>query len=225
MANTKYILEKIKLEDGFKDLLTKTNGENVAVTYNGSEMTLAQALTNIFAAVSKAQTSEDVQAAANKIKDDLIGGASGAYDTLKEIEEYIEKHGEEAAALLNSLGEKASKEEFNALKQTVEGLGAMAKKETVSEEDLAPSLKAKVNAAAEGNHSHENITALNQITTEKINEWDNKANKTEATESEAGLMSADDKKKLNTLRGVRYGDTPPDDMQAGELFVRIVNEE
>ena len=32
------------------------------------------------------------------------------------------------------------------------------------------------------------------------------------------------KAKLDGLRGVRYGAEPPEDMQDGELFVRVVSE-
>lgn len=41
-----------------------------------------------------------------------------------------------------------------------------------SEENLDSALKAKVNAAAEGNHSHANKTVLDGITSEKVAAWD-----------------------------------------------------
>lgn len=62
------------------------------------------------------------------------------------------------------------------LENTVEGLGDMAAKDTVSEADLAAELKAKINAAAEGNHAHDNKTVLDGITAEKVAAWDAKAN-------------------------------------------------
>ncbi len=37
MANTTYILEQIKINGALEDLLAKSNGENVTVTYNGTE--------------------------------------------------------------------------------------------------------------------------------------------------------------------------------------------
>lgn len=48
---------------------------------------------------------------------------------------------------------------------------------------------------------------------------------TEATTEKAGLMSANDKARLDGLRGVRYGMEPPADMKDGEMFVRIVSAE
>ena len=52
------------------------------------------------------------------------------------------------------------------------GLGSMAYKSEVAEDDLNAALKEKVNAAAEGNHSHANKTVLDGITAEKVTAWD-----------------------------------------------------
>lgn len=51
--------------------------------------------------------------------------------------------------------------------------GALANKNIVSESDLDKSLAEKVNAASDGNHSHLNKDALNEITIDKISKWDN----------------------------------------------------
>ena len=56
--------------------------------------------------------------------------------------------------------------------KTLLGLGSMAYKSEVAEDDLNAALKEKVNAAAEGNHSHANKTVLDGITAEKITAWD-----------------------------------------------------
>ena len=61
------------------------------------------------------------------------------------------------------------------LESSVNGLGALADKDTVSEADLAAELKAKVNAAAEGNHAHANKTVLDGVTAEKVAAWDAKS--------------------------------------------------
>ena len=61
------------------------------------------------------------------------------------------------------------------LENTVEGLGVLADKDEVTEADLAAELKAKVNAAAEGNHSHDNKTVLDGVTAEKVAAWDAKS--------------------------------------------------
>lgn len=50
--------------------------------------------------------------------------------------------------------------------------GALADKDIVSESDLDSALAAKVNAAAQGNHSHSNKTVLDGITSTKVSNWD-----------------------------------------------------
>ena len=50
--------------------------------------------------------------------------------------------------------------------------GALADLNEVAEENLNAALKEKVNAAAEGNHSHANKTVLDGITAEKVAAWD-----------------------------------------------------
>ena len=81
----------------------------------------------------------------------------------------------------------------------------------MSAEDFTAALKAK-------------LEALPAITAEDVENWNNKADKSTATATSAGLMSAEDKTRLDGLRGVRYGTEPPADMQNGELFVRVVSE-
>ncbi len=55
-----YILEKIKTAEGFAELIARSNGENVKVSYNGKEMTLAAALAEIYTSVSGVISASDV---------------------------------------------------------------------------------------------------------------------------------------------------------------------
>lgn len=68
--------------------------------------------------------------------------------------------------------------------------GALADKDIVSESDLDSALVAKVNAAAQGNHSHSNKSVLDGITSTKVSNWDNaEANaKTYADQKVANLL-------------------------------------
>lgn len=50
--------------------------------------------------------------------------------------------------------------------------GKLADLDEVAEDNLSAALKEKVNAAAEGNHSHANKTVLDGITAEKVAAWD-----------------------------------------------------
>lgn len=61
---------------------------------------------------------------------------------------------------------------ITALEEAVNGLGDMAHKDIVSESDLAAELAEKVNAAAEGNHSHANKDVLDGVSAEKVAAWD-----------------------------------------------------
>ena len=188
----RYILEQIKIEGAFTDLLSKSNGENVTVTYNGTEQTLTAALASIYTSLTNLPTGDGVDAKISAAIDELIGGAPAAYDTLKEIADYIAAHKEVSDALSAAICGKVDK---------VAGKG-------LSTEDFTSALKAK-------------LDALPAITSAQVTAWTNKAEKTVATTSADGLMSKADKARLDGLRGVRYGATAPADMQDGEMFVRV----
>lgn len=188
----KYILEQIMIDGLFVELLSKTNGENVAVTYNGAETNLTAALASIYTSLTDLPTGDGVDAKISAAIDALIGGAPAAYDTLKEIADYIAAHKEVSDALSAAIGGKVDK---------VAGKG-------LSTEDFTAALKSK-------------LDALPAITSAQVTAWTNKAEKTVATTSADGLMSKADKARLDGLRGVRYGATAPADMQDGEMFVRV----
>ena len=196
MANTKYILEQIKIEGELKQLLAKTNGENTTVTYNGTEMTLTAALAAIYASLTNLPTGEGVDSKISSAIDALIGGAPETYDTLKEIADYIAVHKDASDALSSAIGNKVDK---------VEGKG-------LSAEDFTTALKTKL----------ENMAG---VTEEEKAAWNAKADKSVATAEADGLMSKEDKAKLDGLNGVRYGAEAPADMKNGELFVRVVSAE
>ena len=82
------------------------------------------------------------------------------------------------AANLTALADRVTATELQItnLQESVAGLGDLADKDEVTEADLAAELKAKVNAAAEGNHAHDNKAVLDGVTAEKVAAWDAKAN-------------------------------------------------
>lgn len=196
MPNTKYILEKIKLEGQIHDLLVKADAENTAVTWKEQQTTLAVALADIFASITALPTADGVDTKISAAVSELIGGAPETYDTLKEIADYIAEHASVETALNAAIGNKVDK---------VEGKG-------LSTEDFTTALK----TALEG------LSGLG-LTAGKVAAWDAKAENTVATASANGLMSKEDKAKLDGLRGVRYGAEVPDDLADGEMFVRIVS--
>ena len=195
MANTKLVLEKIKIGEQVQNILAHSNGEYVNVIYKGQEVTLSSALTSILAEISNTSGSTAVDEKISAAFSELIGGAPETYDTLKEIADYIAEHEEVAEALNQAIGTKVDK---------VEGKG-------LSAEDFTSALKEK-------------LEAMPAITASQMEEWNGKADKTVASASADGLMSKEDKARLDGLRGVRYGTDVPADMKEGELFIRVVEE-
>ena len=185
MPNTKFILEKIKINNVAQDVIARTTGEYTTVTYKGQEVTLASALTSILAEITN-------QSAAIS---ELIGGAPETYDTLKEIADYIASHEDVVTALNAAIGNKVDK---------VEGKG-------LSAEDFTTALKEK-------------LEALPSITAAQVEGWNAKADNSAATAEADGLMSKEDKARLDGIRGVRYGTEVPADLKDGELFVCVVEE-
>ena len=196
MANVKNILEKIKLNGVLEDIIAKSTGEHVTVTWNGEEKTLSAVLGEVLTALRALPSGETVDAKISAAMDALIGGAPETYDTLKEIADYIANHKDASDALTAAIGGKVDKEEGKGL----------------SANDFTDVLKAKLEAMA-------------AVTEAEKAAWDAKAEKTVATGEADGLMSKEDKTRLDLLRGVRYGTEVPQDMKDGEMFVRIVSGE
>ena len=164
--------------------------------------THAQAdVTGLEDALTARPTTEAMNTAISTAISGLINGAPETYDTLKEIADYIAEHANVETALNEAIGKKADKTAFEAVKATVDALGALASKSKVAEDDLDDALKEKVNAASEGNHSHlnkalldtydqtnddikdavtkkhthENKTTLDKITEDNLTDWSAKA--------------------------------------------------
>ncbi len=193
MANTNYVLETIKVGDELAKLIAKSDGENVTVTYNGSEMSLSSALASIYTGISGVISASDVDKKIGDAINALINGAPETYDTLKEIADYIKSDKTAMQTLNDAIGNKVSIEEGKGL----------------SAEDFTTALKTK-------------LESLPEITASDVSNWNAKANTNVATTTANGLMSAADKTRLDTIRGIRYGTEAPADMLDGELFVRVV---
>lgn len=135
--------------------------------------------------------------AAEELASQLIpANAQEALNTLSEIAAWIQEHPEDAAAINEAIaalqdkvdtGDLPVSEYVSQLVTLAIGalnigdyaktadLGDLAAKDTVAEADLDTALKEKVNAAAQGNHSHSNKTVLDGITSAKVSSWDAKS--------------------------------------------------
>ena len=142
MATIKAILSKIKVNGELRDLIAKSDGENVTVIYNGKEQTLSSALAEIFTTVNSAVTEDDAQALIAEEVAKLINGAPEAGDTLKELFDLITTNSEAAELLTSAVSGKVDK---------VEGKG-------LSTEDFTTELK-------------QQLEALPTITTSDVEKW------------------------------------------------------
>lgn len=191
-VNTKAVLKSVMTENGPQDIICKSDGENVDVTYDGKNETLAAALTEIFTSIISLPKGIDVDSKISTAISELIDGAPETYDTLKEIADYISTNSTAMDALNAAIGNKVTKEDGKGL----------------SSNDFTDALKAA-------------LEALPAITNTDVENWNAKADKTVASETAPGLMSANMVKKLNGLNAVHIGISQPDNMQVGDIFIQV----
>lgn len=240
MANTKWLLSKIKIENELKDIIAKTTGDYVSVTYNGKETTLANALASIFADISQLPTDtgidEKIETAKKAVEDKILGGAvPETMDTIKEIVDYVEGHKETSEALNAAIGNKVDKvegkglstEDFTAeFKAILENLPTITIGDVNSWNNKVDKVEGKDLSTNDfTNELKDKLESITEVTAEEKAAWNAKADTTTATAETNGLMSKEDKAKLDGMKGVRVGETVPADMKDGELFIQIVTEE
>ena len=184
MTTAKKAIIQAMVEGVLVDLLVQTNAENVMVDEN---TTLAAKLAEMRADIAALPTQSMITASIAALRTELMGdGVPEAYDTFKELADYIETHQEAADALTTAIGEKADKSAVEAIQATINSLGALASKSTVEESDLSTALKEKLNAA-----SHENQAVLDGITAEKVTAWDAKSTVYVGTSAPANMAGHD----------------------------------
>ena len=213
-----------KIEGVLKDLMVKTTADQVFID---SDTTLDVKLAEVISALggkaasshthtqaeivgledalTSRPTTETMNTAISTAISELIGGAPETYDTLKEIADYISAHADVVDAINAAIGAKADASVVTTLQETVaaiktvtDALGALATKDTVSETDLDEALKTKINAAAAGNHSHNNKTVLDGINADMVSAWNSKSK-------------------------VYYSVTQPHSLADGDLWVQLVD--
>lgn len=188
MSTARNAILRALIEGAVTDLMVKTNVQNV---YVDDTTTLAAKLSEIVTSLNGKVTTAAMNTAISAAISDLIGGAPETYDTLREIADYISSHEDVVDTLNAAIGNKADKTTVTAIQATVNGLGALATKSAVSENDLDAALKEKVNAASQGNHSHSNKAVLDGITAENIAGWNGKGKFYAQATQPAGLTEND----------------------------------
>lgn len=141
MSDIKNAILQKKIEGVLYDLMVKTNSTNVVMS---DGRTLAETLADYL-------TSTQVTEQVNQRIDAIVGGAPAAFDTLKEIADYIATHEDVYAALNAAVGNKVDK---------VAGKG-------LSAEDFTTALKTKLEGLS--NYTHPSTHSADMIveTTDK----------------------------------------------------------
>ena len=202
---------------------TKTElTEGLAGKANSSHTHAQADVTGLTDALSARPTTEAMNTAISTAISDLIGGAPETYDTLKEIADYIAAHEDVVTALNAAIGSKADKTAFEAVKATVDALGTLATKSVVTEAELDDSLKAKINASAEGNHSHDNKALLDTYTQTEANLADAVAKK-HSHDNKAVLdgITSDKVSAWDGKARVLFSSTEPADLTDKDLWVHL----
>ena len=193
MNNAEKAILKAIINGVLTELLVKTSAEQV---YLNETTNLAAKLTEMVSAINERAKTTDmntaISTAINNLRTELLGtDVKEAYDTFTELAEYIAAHEDVADALTAAIGNKADASTVTALQNSINALGSLSNKNSVSESDLDSSLKSKINAAAQDNHSHSNKAALDDITAAKIAAWDGKANVYKSSTQPTGMTAND----------------------------------
>jgi len=233
MANTtKYYLEQIKLENELKDLLFKA--ANVEVTYDGAVMSLTDALTAIYGSVSSVPTTSTMNAAISSAisasghahfeKADAVPEVDAAKEnTLYLVKNAKTKHYDIYAKVA---GEAEGSFTMELLDDTTVDLTGKLDKVTGAVAGNLPTLTAegaiqdsgkKIGGATLAETPDENTVATEAAVRKAIDDQPT------ATSAAKGLMSPEDKTRLDSAGKVWVGETAPEGMRNGDLFVRVVN--
>lgn len=223
MANNtaKKAILRAKLEGVLYDIMVKTTAENV---YIDDTTTLVTKLAEIVADVGTRATTTSVTEAINALRQEMLGDVPvEAYNTFTELAQYIEEHKDAADALTEAIGKKADQTTVDGIVETLNGLGALATKSEVSEDDLEATLKEKVNAASEGNHSHNNKALLDTYDQTNDDIKDAVAKKHEH-ENAAVLdgISAEDVAAWDAKGNIFYSATEPANLTENDLWFALV---
>lgn len=173
-----------KLATIIADIATKASTQELtdglATKANVSHTHAQSEVTGLTEALALLASTESVNSAIDALRQEMLGDTPvEAYNTFTELATYIEEHQEVSDALSAAIGTKADKSTVEAIQATINGLGSLANKSSVSESDLDSALAEKVNAAADGNHSHGNKDLLDTYTQTEANLADAVAKKHE----------------------------------------------
>lgn len=240
MANTKFVLSKIKIGEALQDVIAKSTGDYVTVVYKNQTVSLATALAGILADVAALPEGTNIDTkistAVNAAKEDIMGaGVPETYDTLKEIADYIEAHEEVATALNEAIGNKVDKVEGKGLSTedfTTELKAILTSLPTITAQDVTNWNNKVDKVEGKGLSTNDytdtdkqKVANMPTITADNVTAWNNKVDKAEGKGLSSNDFTTEYKNKIEGLKGVRYGETVPSDLAEGELFIQVVTTE
>lgn len=104
---------RANIEDVIFDIFVRTSSDNVVIDKEGT--LLSDYLVNVV-------LQDDLTQAIQNLKSDILDGAPEAYDTLKEIADYIKEHGDLTEAIREILNLKADKSEVDRIANSLQTL-------------------------------------------------------------------------------------------------------
>lgn len=175
--------DKIGVVPGGKTVVEMISDAQTAATYDDTELSgRVTAAENKVATLVGDDASKSARSIAAEEVAKIVAGADTAYDTLKEISDWISSHTTDAAAMNSAI---------LALQGIVDGIGGEGEKATVvayvddaiaalqigdyAKASELTALAARVTALEGKAHEHANGTILDGITAENIADWNSKA--------------------------------------------------
>lgn len=203
MSNIQKAIAKIKIEGILKEAAIKTIGEQVFLADGTTvEATIASILTNIANLPTESTVDTKVKASCDALYNKIMGLTDAdttineAYDTLKEVAEWIESHGDVATAFTNDIA---------GLKTAVQALQAVGATKVEASETNG-------NIKIDGQEVTV-YTPPETISADKVTETDNKQ-----------FVTAEEKADWNSRPVIYSGTTEPSNMKNGDVFLQIVTE-
>lgn len=112
---TKNAILKAMIEGTIHELMVKTNVDNVVLVDGSKETTLSLKLAEIISSLNSKATTTEMNTAISTAISDLVNGAPEAYNTLKEIADYLSSNDSVVNSINQVLEGKVSKEENKGL--------------------------------------------------------------------------------------------------------------
>lgn len=199
MANIQEAIAKIKIEGALKEVVFKTYGEHVYLNDGKTvEAAIAGILTQIAGLISGGDVDKKIEAANKALYNKIMGLAdddttiNDAYDTLKEVAEWIDSHGELATQFTNDI---------SGLKTAVQALQEIGATKVEASE---------INGNIKINGQEVKVFEPEDISADDVTETTNRQ-----------FVTAAEKADWNSRPVVYSGSQEPSNMKDGDIFLQF----